>query len=147
MTNSPSGVTCWLLFVLHQSTLWAPFAWVQEHFHTECTMSQRDWKLTEVNKLTCMPHWPSELANSFAVLRLHWQRSFLPVRIGGVVSKFPSTVHFMFGYVNTLAWGSQLCRRSGFLVWGYGCMYVYVCICMYVYVCVCMYVCMYVVCA
>ena len=51
------------------------------------TRSQRDIKLTKTNKLTCMC---SELAIDSV---------FLATKSGGILSGFPSTVHFTFGYV------------------------------------------------
>ena len=47
----------------------------------ECTRSQQELILTKANKLTCMPRWHSELANCFAVLKLHRPRSFLPFKM------------------------------------------------------------------
>ena len=67
--------------LVQRCNLWAPFTWTQAliTFHWEYTRSQHDVQLTEVNKVTCMPHWRCELANCPGVLMLHW--AFLPLKM------------------------------------------------------------------
>ena len=51
-----------------------------------------------VHKFTWMPHWCSELEKCLIrwyLIKLH----SLATQNGGVVSRFPPTIHFMFGYV------------------------------------------------
>ena len=57
-----------------------------DYIHWEYTRSQHDLQLTEVNKVTCMPHWRCELANCPGVLMLHW--AFLPLKM---VAQYLST--------------------------------------------------------
>ena len=54
------------------------------HFYPECTRSQQDLTLTQVNKLTCTHHrlrWHSEPTKCFVVLTLHCQQSSLPLKM------------------------------------------------------------------
>ena len=80
------------------------------HFYPECTRSQQDLMLTQVNKLTCMHHWlswHSEPTKCFVVLTLYTPLPavFLATQNGSMVSRFLSTVRFMFGY-------ARYCIRS-----------------------------------
>ena len=62
----------------------APFSPAQKvilHLHQECTRCQQDLTLTEANKLTCMPHWRSELTKCVTVLKLHRPQSSLLLKM------------------------------------------------------------------
>ena len=70
-----------------------------EHFVSSFLMCTRTFlarMLTEANRLPHGTHqWLSALTECFAVLMLHWQWCFLPLKIGGVILEYPSTVRFM----------------------------------------------------
>ena len=79
-------------------------------FLPECTRSQQDLKLTEVNRLTSKCHWTSELTKFLPVITLDCDFSchskwWHPIQ-------FLSTAHFTFGYISALLriyilWGNS----------------------------------------